>query len=130
MQYFHTALSVNNLEESQVFYEAVFNLKFRSSGERIELKSKFINLEDENHNVIELFKHDDPISLKDDLMDFQNVGIKHIAFIVENIEEVIENALKHGASLVWPIKQGITVKRIAFISDPNNIPIELVELND
>jgi len=128
MKYFHTAISVNNLEESQEFYESVFDLKFRSKGERPELKVRFINLEDENHNVIELFEHEKPTPLTDDLMDFQNVGIKHIAFIVDNLEEAVEKAVSFGAKIVWPIKEGITVKRLAFVSDPNGIPIELIEL--
>jgi len=130
MKYFHTSLSVNSLEESRKFYEEVFNLTFRSEGEKEELKSKFINLEDENGNVIELFEHNDPIALTEDLMDFQKIGIKHIAFIVENIEEAMEKALKNNAKVIWEPKEGITVKRIAFISDPSGIPIELVELKD
>ena len=117
------------MEESRDFYESVFNLKFRSEGRRDELKSKFINLEDENHNVIELFEHDDPIPLKNDLMNFQDLGIKHIAFIIDDMEATIDKAVKYGGKIIWPIKSGITVKRIAFISDPNGVPIELVELN-
>ena len=116
------------MEESQKFYESVFNLKFRSEGGRKEKKYKFVNLEDENHNVIELFKHDEPLPLKEDLMNFQKVGIKHIAFIVDNLEEAIEKAVSCGAKIIQPIKEGITVKRLAFISDPDGIPIELVEL--
>lgn len=130
MKYYHTAISVNNLEESQAFYESVFDLKFRSKGERPEIKAKFINLEDESGNVIELFKHENPTPLKEDLMNFQKVGIKHIAFIVDNLEEAIEKAVSHGAKIVWPIKEGITIKRLAFISDLNGIPIELIELKD
>jgi len=128
MKYFHTSISVLNMEESQKFYESVFNLKFRSKGERPELKAKFLNLEDENGNVIELFEHDNPLPLKDDLMDFQKVGIKHISFIVDNLEEAVSEATLFGAKIIWPIKDGITVKRLAFISDPNGIPIELIEL--
>jgi glyoxylase I family protein len=128
MRYFHTAISVNNLEESINFYKSVFDLKFRSQGERKEEKYKFINLEDENHNVIELFKHEEPIQLQEDLMNFQKVGIKHIAFIVDNLEEALEKAVSCGAKIIQPIKEGITVKRLAFISDPSGIPIELVEL--
>ncbi len=130
MKYFHTAISVNSIEKSQAFYESVFGLKFQSKGGRPELKIKFVNLEDESGNVIELFEHENPLPLKDDLMDFQKVGIKHISFIVENLEEAIEKATSFGAKIVWPIKEGITVKRLAFISDPNGIPIELVELKD
>ncbi len=130
MKYFHTAISVTSLEKSQIFYESVFNLKFCARGERRELGVKFIHLEDENHNIIELFEHENPIPLKEDLMDFQNVGIKHIAFVVENIESVIEKAISCGGKIIWPAKEGITVKRIAFISDLDGIPIELVELSD
>jgi catechol 2,3-dioxygenase-like lactoylglutathione lyase family enzyme len=62
-------------------------------------------------------------------MDMKNVGIKHIAFIVDKIEPVIDRALAHGGKIIQPAKQGMTVKRKAFISDPDGIPIELVELN-
>jgi len=130
MRYFHTSISVNNLQESREFYESVFELKFRSEGERKEMKSKFLNLEDENHNVVELFKHDNQIPLSEDLMDMQRVGIKHLAFIVDNIEKVIERSSKHKSKVIWSPREGITLKRIAFISDPNGIPIELVELRD
>ena len=130
MKYFHTAISVNSIEKSQAFYEAVFGLKFQSKGERPELKVKFVNLEDESGNVIELFEHENPLPLKEDLMDFQKVGIKHFSFIVENLEEALEKATSLGAKIIWPIKEGITVKRLAFISDPNGIPIELVELKE
>lgn len=130
MRYFHTSISVNNMEESRAFYESVFNLKFRSQGERKELKSIFVNLEDENHNVVELFKHENPVPLDEDLMDFQKVGIKHIAFIVDNLEKIVEKAVANGSKIIWPIQDGITIKRLAFISDPNGIPIELIELRD
>ena len=129
MKFFHTAISVNDLGKSRFFYESVFGLKFLSEGERKDLNLRFINLEDENHNVIELFGHETPFPLKEDPMDFQKVGIKHIAFIVENIEAAISNTLAHGGKVIWPIKKGITVKRMAFIADPNGIPVELVELS-
>jgi len=91
---------LNNLEESRLFYESVFDLKFCSKGGSKELKYKFINLENENHNASELFKHEMPLPLKENLMNFQNVGIKHIAFVVDNIEAVIDSALAHGGKMI------------------------------
>lgn len=128
MKFFHTAISVNNLAESRAFYEKVFGLKYRVEGARPEIGVKFMMFEDEHGTVIELFEHTHPTPLNEDLMDFSQVGLKHIAFIVDNIETVMEKALAEGAKVIWPIKKGVTVKRIAFVSDPNGVPIELVEL--
>ena len=130
MRYFHTALSVKSIAVSQKFYEAVFDLKLKSQGERKELSVRFVNLEDEGGNVIELFEHDNPLPLSENLMDFQKIGIKHIAFIVDNIEDTLDKAVENGATIIWPPKEGITVKRFAFIGDLDGIPVELVELRD
>ncbi len=128
MRFMHTALSVQSIPQSQSFYEKIFGMKFKVAGERPEIGVKFIMLEDEKGTVIELFEHVSPKPLHEDLMDFSQNGIKHIAFVVENIDEVMDNAQKAGAKVIWPVKKGVTVKRIAFISDPNGIPIELVEV--
>ena len=127
MKLHHTALAVKNIKKSQKFFEEVFEMKEVSSGSRSELKAAFLNLEDKNGNRIELFEHQEPNELHEDLMDFSQVGFKHIAFSVEDLEAVIEKALRFGASIIWDIKPGVTVKRIAFIADPNGLPIELLE---
>ena len=124
MFYTHIAVSVNNIDESQAFYEAVLDMKFIS---RQEIKGiVIVHLEDEKHNGIELFKHENPLKLEDNLMNFQKVGIKHIAFFVENLDEKVNKALLNGSSVIRPDKDN---KRMIFISDPNGIPIELIELN-
>ena len=128
MKIFHTAISVNNLKESREFYVKVFGLKFKTAGKRPEVGIRFEMLEDEKGTVVELIEHATPNPLTQDLMDFSNVGLKHIAFIVDDIEEVIARAETEGAKVIWEPRKGVTVKRVAFISDPNNIPIELVEL--
>ena len=130
MKYIHTSISVLNLEESKIFYESVFNLKFLSEGTRPGYKSKFLNLEDENHNVIELLSYENPLPSEEDLMNFQIIGIKHIAFAVDNLEQTIEVALSYGSKILRPIRDGVTVKRMAFISDPNGVPLELIEPKD
>lgn len=128
MKYLHTALAVRSIEKSKKFYEQVFEMKLKARGERPEIGVKFIMLENEHGQIIELFEHKHPVALKDDLMDFSQVGYKHIAFVVENIETAMKKALKNGAKVIWPAIKGVTVKRVAFISDPDGLPIELVEL--
>jgi glyoxylase I family protein len=128
MTFFHAAISVNNLEESRKFYEDVFDLKLKAKGERPELGVKFVILVDENGAGVELFEHATPVPTVEDFMDFSNVGFKHIAFVVDDLEKVYDKALKAGAKIIWEPRKGVTVKRLAFIKDPNNIPVELVEL--
>src|SRR5882672_1466967 len=128
MKIFHTALSVKSIKISRKFYEVVFNLKFKVAGERPELGVTFIMLQDKHGTVIKLFEHKKPKPLTEDLMDFSQNGIKHISFIVDHLEETFDKALKNGAQVIWPIQKGVTVKRLAFIRDPDNIPVELVEL--
>ncbi len=130
MKYHHTSISVNNLEESRKFYEDIFDMQLDSEAEREDLQIKIVNLKNKNGGIIELFKHKNSLPLKEDLMDFQKVGIKHLAFAVDDIEKTIKKAMSLGSKLLWPIQEGITIKRLAFISDPNNIPIELMELKD
>lgn len=128
MKIFHAAVSVKNLHSSRAFYENVFNLTFRVAGERPEIGVKFIMLQDKDGTTIEIFEHKNPKPLTEDLMDFSQSGIKHIAFIVDNLEETFDKAIKNGAKVIWPIQKGVTVKRLAFVSDPDGIPLELIEL--
>lgn len=129
MKYFHTALAVTNLDKSKKFYTEVFGLKARDVNRRDELKARFVYLENKAGDVVvELFEHDNPLPLKDNLMDFQVAGLKHLAFTVDDLELAVDKAVQAGARVIWPIKPGITVKRVAFVGDPDGIPIELVEL--
>ena len=127
----HVALSVKNLEVSRKFYEAVFGLQFQEerAGERPELGVRFIVLADQQGNAIELFESTKQVPLQEDLMDFSRHGIKHVAFTVDSIEETLEKALANGAKVIWPVQEiGGTIKRLAFISDPDGIPLELAEI--
>ncbi len=128
MKIFHTAISVKSLEESRTFYENVFGMTKTREGARPEIGVKFIMLEDDHGVGIELFEHTQPQPLTEDLMDFSKNGIKHIAFVVDDLDDIFAKAIKAGAKEIWPIKEGVTIKKLAFISDPNGIPIELSEL--
>lgn len=128
MKFFHTALSVKNLEASQKFFEEVFGFHFKVAGKRPELGVKFIMMEDQNGSMIELFEHDSPKPFEEDPMNFQQIGFKHIAFVVDDIETIFQKALDHGATVIWPIQKGVTIKKLAFIADPNGLAIELAEV--
>ena len=127
----HVALSVKDLEASRKFYEDVFGLQFQKDGEgeMRELGIRFIVLADHKGNAIELFESEKQVPLAEDLMDFARHGIKHVAFTVDSIEATLEKAVSRGAEVVWPAqKAGDRIKRLAFIKDPDGIPIELAEV--
>ena len=127
----HVALSVKSIETSRKFYEDVFSLRFQKEGEgeRPELGVRFIILADRQGNAVELFESKRQTPLEENLMDFSRHGIKHIAFTVDSIEETLGKALAQGAKIIWPVEEiGGKIKRLAFISDPDGIPIELMEL--
>lgn len=128
MQYFHVALAVKSIAESMAFYDRVFGYTLMKRGERPDISVQFVMLRNRDGNIIELFEHTAPQPLTEDLMDFSRVGVKHLAFTVDDIEATVDLAVKNGSKIIWPIQKGVTVSRIAFVSDPNGIPIELVEL--
>ncbi len=125
--FFHTALSVSNLEKSRKFYETCFSLTFIRQAERKELGVKYIQLSDERGTVLELFQHHEPHPLTEDLMDFRGIGIKHIAFGVDNVEQAVNLCTVNGAHVIRDVAPGISVKQFAFVADPDGIPIEIAE---
>jgi len=127
MKLSHVALSVKDLERSQEFYENIFGLKTVWQGEKRESGKKFMFLEDDNGTIIELFQDHNPELLTENLKDTKKIGMKHIAFEVDNIESFLAEAERFPINKITEIKKGTSVKRYIFITDPDNIPIELFE---
>lgn len=123
----HTSINVSNLEKSQQFYQSLFDLEFHNSFDRPEENLKGIILKDNKNNLIELLFTTNGSSESQVSDHLHQIGIKHLAFLVDDIETIFAEAQSLGAKVIWPIKDGITVKKIAFISDPDGIPIELLE---
>ena len=129
MRIYHTAFTVSNLKRSVSFYEKLFGLKSLFDGERPELGLKFTMLEDKSGGKLELMEFRKFKKIDKEHKDLKKVGIKHLAFAVDDIEKTFREAPKMGARQIWPIKKGVTVNKIAFIADLGGIPIELAELN-
>jgi glyoxylase I family protein len=127
MKLAHIALSVKDLKLSKQFYMELFGLKFVSEFEKPEKNRKFLFLEDETGTLLELSQDNNPEPLTEDISNKKKIGIKHIAFEVNNIESFWESVEKYNINKITEIKQGTSVKRYIFITDPDNIPIELFE---
>ncbi len=129
MKLAHIALSVKDITKSKHFYMNLFGLKLVFEGEKPEKNRKFLFLEDETGTRLELFADNNPVLLTENLKDTKKIGLKHIAFAVENIEAFLHAAEKYDIKKIAPIKNGTSIKRYIFITDPDNIPIELFEQN-
>ncbi len=126
MKIHHIAITVNNLNESLKFYQDFFGFqlikKFKKEDANAEFA--FIKL---NDYLMELWKFTDIKVNTDDLSDLKIKGIRHIAFAVENIDEIVSEFKKKGLNVSNP-KMGAAGHRFSFTNDPNGVALELYEI--
>lgn len=93
----HANITVNNLEEAIKFFQTAFpHFKIRGSGHD---RREWVHLGDDN-TYIALNKaklH----NLKVD-KNYDKIGINHLGFVVENVEEIANNLLKNGYERDFP----------------------------
>jgi lactoylglutathione lyase len=125
MRMLHTMLRVGNLEKSIAFYTEVLGMKLLRQSENTEYKYTlaFVGYGDESeHTVLELTWNWDT-----DSYDLGN-AYGHIALEVENVYEACDKIRAKGGVISrepGPVKGGTT--EIAFVRDPNNYAIELIQ---
>ncbi len=125
MNYLHTMIRVNHLDESLKFYTEVLgmNLISKTDYPSGEFTLAFVSYgTSKDDPCIELTYNYGKHSYQ--LGD----GFGHLAFGTENIAAVCEKVRAAGAKVTrepGPMKHGTTV--IAFIEDPNGYKIELIE---
>ncbi|MBA4320341.1 MAG: hypothetical protein C0412_18240 [Flavobacterium sp.] len=125
MKVHHIAITVNNLEESQKFYQDFFNFKISKSFEREDMGAKAVFLELEGF-FIELWEFADFKENNDDLKDIKIRGIRHIAFEVENIGKIFSDFRQRGLEITEP-KLGASGHMYSFTSDPNGVALGIYQ---
>lgn len=125
MRFHHVALTVKNLSESIAFYKDVFNATIVKSFERPDLQGKAAFLKVDNAHL-ELWEFADGKENKDSLKDLKIIGLRHIAFEVEDLDESVASLRLKGLTLTEP-NLGASGHRYAFTQDPTGIRIELYE---
>ena len=127
MHLHHIALSVRNLETSVNFYQDIFGFTEVKSFARPDLKGKAIFLK-LGEMQLELWQFEQQIERQDNLSKLNVLGIKLLAFAVENIETKREELKKKNITTTEP-KFGGSGARYCFFKDPDGIPLELYELS-
>lgn len=125
MRMLHTMLRVGNLERSLAFYTEVLGMTLLRQSENPEYKYTlaFVGYGDESENtVLEL-----TYNWGTDSYDLGN-AYGHIALEVDNVYEACDKIRAKGGVISrepGPVKGGTT--EIAFVRDPDNYAIELIQ---
>lgn len=120
----HIAIICSDYNVSKSFYTDVLGLTIIREVYREERNSYKLDLALNGEYVIELFSFPNPPARPSRP---ESVGLRHLAFQVENLEEVIE-VLKEKGLESEPIRiDEFTDKRFTFIADPDLLPIEFYE---
>jgi catechol 2,3-dioxygenase-like lactoylglutathione lyase family enzyme len=82
----------------------------------------------DGHARVELCKFHTPSSSAGDSRAPANaLGIRHVTFEVEGIDDVLDRLLGHGAELVGELEQYENSYRLCYVRGPEGIIIELAE---
>jgi methylmalonyl-CoA epimerase len=127
----HIGIAVKSVKETSKLLSNILGLKV--AGEEIveeqKVKVVFLPLGDSELELLESTSPEGPIAR---FIEKKGEGIQHIAFRVNNIEEVLEKLKKEGVRLIdEKPRYGAGGAKIAFIhpKSTNGILVELCERN-
>jgi catechol 2,3-dioxygenase-like lactoylglutathione lyase family enzyme len=135
----HVGIVVDDLAAATAFF---VELGFKTQGEgsvdgdwvgRIVglegVHTKFAMVETpDGHGRLELIEFQTPAAEGGDTRAPANTrGIRHIAFIVDDIDAVVATARARGAELVGEVERAGNVFRLCYIRGPEGIIVELAE---
>jgi len=123
MKFLHTSITVRNMEESLAFYTEVLGLQFE--------RRRTIP---ENHAEI-AFVRDPASGARVELTHWEGKDqfeageqLDHLAFEVEDLDRFLMKTRTKGVRVAKePYRLSGGTSRIAFILDPNDVWIELIE---
>lgn len=120
----HVAIICSDYNVSKGFYTDVLGLTVIREVYRAERDSYKLDLALNGEYVIELFSFPNPPARPSRP---ESVGLRHLAFQVEDLEKVIA-VLKEKGVEPEPIRvDEFTGKRFTFIADPDLLPVEFYE---
>jgi glyoxylase I family protein len=121
----HIAIICSDYERSKQFYTKILGARVLAEHYREERQSWKCDLAIGTHSQIELFTFPDapPRPSRP-----ESCGLRHIAFAVEDIEIARKELLQKKIDVEEIRIDPYTQKRFFFFADPDNLPIELYEM--
>lgn len=125
MKIHHVSVTVKDLKESVEFYTKIlgFEISKEFGREDMGARATLISL---NDFQIELWQFNDMRKNSDSLGDIKIIGIRHLAFEVENLGDTISKLQTKGLKFSEP-KLGASGHNYSFSSDPNGVALEFYE---
>lgn len=120
----HIAIICSDYQRSLDFYTHVLGLRVLAEHYREERQSYKTDLTLGDDYIIELFSFPSPPSR---LTRPEAVGLRHLAFEVDNIDESVRELDALGINHETVRTDEYTSKRFLFFQDPDGLPIELYE---
>lgn len=121
----HIAIICSDYQKSKVFYTDVLGLEIIQEVYREDRRSYKLDLALNGIYIIELFSFPDPPKRASRP---EAAGLRHLAFEVDNVEKEIARLLGEGIQSERIRIDEHTRKKFTFISDPDDLPIELYEV--
>ena len=123
MRFLHTSITVRNIDASLAFYTQVLGLEFERRRRIEENHAEIAFVRDpESGARIELTHWDG----KDDFEAGEQLD--HLAFEVRDLDQVLRDARAYGVKVAKePFQLRGGSSRLAFLFDPNDVWIELIE---
>ena len=143
----HINIVTNNIKKSKDFYKNIIGLEetlyLDLEGAWLESitnfqnpKAKCVFLQPDSKNCrIELLEYENPKTTPTNIEKSQQLnheGIRHIAFEVDNIDEIYQKTLRHGIECISaPIKVPLDIvpsgKTLCYIKAPDGVVLELAQ---
>lgn len=121
----HIAIICSNYEVSKKFYTEILEFDIIREVYRSERDSYKLDLKVGSQYQIELFSFPSP-PLR--VSRPEACGLRHLAFEVEDIEDVVKKLEKKGI-IIEPIRvDPHTDKKFTFFADPDDLPLEIYEM--
>ena len=120
----HIAIICSNYEKSKDFYVNILCLDIIKETYRKERNSYKLDLSVGGNYQIELFSF---VNAPKRLSYPEARGLRHLAFEVDNIDNIVKELVAKNI-ITEPIRiDEITGNKFTFLSDPDDLPIELYE---
>lgn len=136
----HINISVSDLEKSKAFFTDLFGFKILNEGmlegewidKLVDLKNvraKYVQMQIPGTQTnLELIYYESPKAEKEKLgAKASTIGFRHMAFQVENIEEVYDRLKKAGVKIFSELQIYNKTKKLCYFYGPDNIILEIAQ---